>query len=483
VIPVPPLPGDDPALDQSIHGLHDTHPELSASRVLTLPQAFGLGTLLLALGTGLVLDPVAAGLCLSALVTLLYVCLLLRNLRLFPDLLSPATGGRRVSDAEALAIPVEVLPSYTVMVAAYREAAVIPRMLAALDGLDYPRDRLEVLLLLEQDDQATRAAVQSAGPAAYVRVVLVPPGGPRTKPKALNYGLTRARGELVTVYDAEDRPEPLQLRRAAFTFARSDPRVGCLQCTLGYHNPRQNLLTRWFALEYLTWFGHTLPAVAKGRTPVPLGGTSMHIRRRLLEQVGAWDAHNVTEDADLGVRLYRLGYRTEVLQSETLEEANSDPVNWVKQRSRWVKGYAQTWLVHTRHPWRLWRQLGTRGFVGFNLLVGGTTLASLLNPFMWILTLTWFTFQPPIVQAIFPGWVFYPALFSLLCGNFIGWYGGFVAVRGSGRPELLRAAVLMPVYWLLMSVGAIRAFVQITVSPFHWEKTVHGLDLPVQPTA
>jgi cellulose synthase/poly-beta-1,6-N-acetylglucosamine synthase-like glycosyltransferase len=283
----------------------------------------------------------------------------------------------------------------------------------------------------------------------------------------------------VTIYDAEDRPDPLQLRRAVAAFSSADPRLACLQAKLEYHNPGQNLLTAWFSLEYLTWFGFTLPAIASGNTPVPLGGTSMHIRGDVLAAVGAWDPYNVTEDCDLGVRLYRMGYRTAILDSTTYEEANSDVVNWVKQRSRWVKGYAQSWLVHMRHPIRLWRELGTRGFVGFNLLVGATTLTSVLNPMFWTLTAVWFTVHPAFIQSVFPGWVYYPAMLSMILGNFLGYYAGLVTLQVTGRAELLKAALLMPVYWALMSLAALRALLQLAVSPFVWEKTVHGLDRSV----
>jgi cellulose synthase/poly-beta-1,6-N-acetylglucosamine synthase-like glycosyltransferase len=261
-------------------------------------------------------------------------------------------------------------------------------------------------------------------------------------------------------------------------FSRAAPRVACLQARLEYHNPHQNLLTSWFAIEYLCWFAFALPAIAGGDTPVPLGGTSMHMRRSVLMEIGGWDPFNVTEDCDLGVRLYRMGYRTEFLNSTTYEEANSDPINWIKQRSRWYKGYAQTWLVHMRHPRRLWRELGGRGFCGFNMLVGATTLTALLNPVFWALTLLWFFAHPTFIQSIFPSWVYFPGLASMIAGNFLALYVDFIVIRTAGRPELMKAAVLAPLYWMLISVGALRAFLQLAISPFFWEKTAHGLDRP-----
>jgi glycosyltransferase involved in cell wall biosynthesis len=206
-------------------------------------------------------------------------------------------------------------------------------------------------------------------------VVVVPPVGPRTKPKALNYALLDSTGDIVCIYDAEDRPDPLQLKKVAATFRQLGPEYACVQAELAYFNADENLITRWFAVEYRAWFTQFLPQLSRVEAPIPLGGTSNHFRRELLVQLGAWDPYNVTEDADLGIRLHRQGYRVAVLDSVTYEEANTDFVNWIKQRSRWYKGYAQTYLVHMRHPIRLLRDVGLAGFVRFNLFVGGTPVA------------------------------------------------------------------------------------------------------------
>jgi cellulose synthase/poly-beta-1,6-N-acetylglucosamine synthase-like glycosyltransferase len=278
------------------------------------------------------------------------------------------------------------------------------------------------------------------------------------------------------VFDAEDRPDPLQLRRAAFALARLDPSVACLQAKLHYHNVGQNQITKWFSDEYVRWFASVLPALVALKAPVPLGGTSTHIRRQVLEDVGGWDPFNVTEDADLGIRLHRLGYRTRVLDSVTYEEANSDFINWVKQRSRWYKGYLQTWLVHTRHPRLLWRQLGPGGFVGFHVIVGATPLLALANPFFWLLTALWFGGGLHIVRVLFPAWIFYPALVSVVLGNFVALYGVVISVRLAHYPGLVIPALLSPLYWVFMSIAAIRAFAQLITAPSFWEKTTHGLD-------
>jgi cellulose synthase/poly-beta-1,6-N-acetylglucosamine synthase-like glycosyltransferase len=228
-------------------------------------------------------------------------------------------------------------------------------------------------------------------------------------------------------------------------------------------------------VEYGAWFSQFLPALVTVGAPIPLGGTSNHFRREALSAAGGWDPYNVTEDADLGIRLHRLGYRVEILDSTTYEEANSDFVNWIKQRSRWHKGYLQTWMVHMRRPRQLWRELGPSGFLGFNLFVGASPCLAVLNPVFWGLTLLWFVGKPAFIKALFPGPVLYAGLLCFVVGNFSMVYLNLISVRANRRPELLGAALLTPVYWLMMSLAGIKAVVQLLLMPSYWEKTAHGL--------
>ncbi len=471
-------PDDDMAakrLARSIDGLRLQAPEMSAFRTVSTRQArvlLGLGVLF---AVGLLLAPVPTLVTLNGFVTAMYLVVLGYNIRIFRSLLrTPPVLA--VTDEEARSVDDDQLPTYTVLMAAYHESGIIERTIRSLELLDYPRDRLEILLLLEAGDTETIVAARAARPLPHIRIVEVPEAEPKTKPKACNYGLQLSSGELVTVFDAEDRPDPLQLRRAAVAFARVDANVACLQAKLYYHNVGQNWLTKFFSAEYVTWFSSVLPTMVDLGAPIPLGGTSLHIRRDVLETAGAWDPFNVTEDADLGVRLARLGYRTMVLDSVTLEEANSDFINWVKQRSRWYKGYLQTWLVHMRDPRLLWRQVGPGPFLGFQVMVGAAPLLALLNPWFWLLTALWFVSHSTFVQLLFPAWVFYPALLSVVFGNFLAVYRAMLAVRLADYRQLIIPALLSPVYWILMSIAAMRAFAQLIVAPSFWEKTMHGLD-------
>jgi len=440
-------------LDRSLVGLRQAAPEMSAHTVLSVRQKIGLIGLIAALVGGAVLDGllmlriiVAVGTAMYA-ATLIYRMLLIRRGLKGSHLV-------QVSDQDALAIPADQLPVYSVLVPAYKEPGVIGKIIAAITALDYPADKLDVRLLLEADDEETIAAARTSVGSAPITIVLVPAAEPRTKPKACNFGLQSATGELVTIFDAEDRPEPLQLRRAVLALQRLGEGFACVQARLGYFNATQNMITRWFTIEYGTWFRFLLPGLVSVGAPIPLGGTSNHFRTPLLRALQAWDPYNVTEDADLGIRLARLGYSVGVLDSITEEEANSDFVNWIKQRSRWYKGY-------------------------LHLFVLGTPLTALLNPLFWGLAILWFVQKPSGVAALFPPAVYYVALTCFVFGNAAVIYVNVLTTQVINQPNLLKAGLLVPAYWVMMSIAAVKAAFQLIFKPSYWEKTSHGLNTAV----
>ncbi len=429
---------------------------------------------------GCIVDVVVTVSILVSVITVFYVGAIIYRLALFRASNDPSTT-EVISDAEARAVPDDQLPIYTVMIPAYREPEVINELIQRVSQFEYPPDRLDVKLLIEADDDETIDAIQCALPGDQFELVLVPPAEPRTKPKALNYGLTMARGELVAIYDAEDEPEPLQLRRAALVMSRLGPDVACVQAKLTYHNPMQNLITKWFTIEYSLWFSFFLPGLAAMNAPIPLGGTSNHFRRSTLQALGAWDPYNVTEDADLGIRMFREGYSVRVLESNTFEEANSDFVNWMKQRSRWLKGYLQTFAVHLREPRELYRELGWKGLVHYVMFVGGTPILAIINPIFWLMTILWFVAHPAFIQQIFPAPIYYLGLVSWAFGNFLLVYATLMSVRVANKGELLIPALLVPLYWVMMSMAAVKALSQLVGAPNFWEKTVHGLHKEAEP--
>jgi len=449
-------------------------PEESAHRVLTPAQKLFFLVLLAAVGIGLAIAAVPTLIALTLLSILFYFAGAAYKLALVSHgVRKPAEVP--VSANELALLEDRSLPTYTILVPLYHEAELAAQIVEAIDALDYPKTKLDVKLLVEEDDAATIAAVRRARLGSHCHVVVVPDSQPRTKPKACNYGLLHARGEYVVIFDAEDAPEPDQLRKAVIAFRKAPPEVVCVQAKLNYWNRNQNLLTRWFTAEYSQWFDLFLPGLSATRAPIPLGGTSCHFVTEKLLELGAWDPFNVTEDADVGIRLARAGYTTVMIDSTTYEEANSRVYNWIRQRSRWIKGYVQTWLVHMRHPLQLWDELGPAGFSSFQLVVGGTALTVLLNPIYWGLTSAWALTEAGVIRHLFPGPIYFAAAFNLLFGNFAFTYLNAAGAYRRGYYDLVKYSLFSPLYWALMSVAAWKGLLQLVTRPSYWEKTVHGL--------
>ena len=366
----------------AVDGLHARHPKRSAKEKLALWQRLTIGFLPLALAAALAFEAWGTLRALSLALTFIFLPAIalrvfaaytLRFDRCSDDRRAPA----RIEDAE--------LPVYTLLVPLYREANMLWGLTRALSRLDYPAAKLDIKLILEAADAETIAAARALDLPGNVEILVVPDLHPRTKPKALNYALPFARGDYLVIYDAEDRPERDQLRKALTAFRQGPPNLACLQSKLNLYNADDNWLTRQFTIEYGALFDGLLPALDRLRLPIPLGGTSNHFRVAALKWLMAWDPFNVTEDADLGTRLARTGYRCQVLSSTTFEEAPVKFVSWLRQRTRWIKGYMQTWLVHMRQPAKVWRELGPAGFLGFQVMVGGTVLSALVHPWFYAL--------------------------------------------------------------------------------------------------
>lgn len=449
-------------------------PELSAKTPLTVPQKAVLVVACLALVALLAWQPIPMARAMILLATVFYLAFTLYKFLLVRFSIS-SLAEIHISAAAAAALRDEELPVYSILVPMYQEPESLPQVVRALYELDYPAAKKDVQLLLEEDDTATRRAAAAVSLPAGFRITLVPKSFPRTKPKACNIGLGEAKGQYLVIYDAEDRPEPDQLRKAVAAFAAVGPEVVCLQSKLSFYNPRQNLLTRWFTAEYAAWFDLSLPGLSALGAVIPLGGTSNHFVTARLRELRGWDAYNVTEDCDLGVRIYRMGYRSRMLNTTTWEEACGDLPYWIRQRTRWVKGYIQTYFVHMRRPLRLLNDLGFENFVHFQLLVGGIVFSSLLNPLFWFMALLWFVLRLELLTHLFPGLVFIMAAFCLFAGNFVFAYMAAVGCYRRRYFDLVKFALLTPLYWALMSYSGWRAFGQFFANPFHWEKTRHGL--------
>lgn len=459
-------------LDRAAFGLMRHWPAYSASRPLTTVQAAILIMLLTMACTAALRLPAdlthavfaaAGGMFFLGVVCLRLLCLL------------PPVSRPPEPDLSHLAEP--DLPVYSVLVPLFRETRVLDQLMQALKSLHYPEERLDIKLILEAEDGPMRRAVADLVLDQRFEVIVVPAGQPQTKPRALNYALPFCRGDFLTIYDAEDIPEPDQLLKAARRFAALPGDVACLQAELAFYNPGENWLSRQFAAEYAVLFGLLLPVLADHRLPLPLGGTSNHFRIGVLRDIGAWDPFNVTEDADLGLRLARFGYEAAVLDSVTYEEANVRLRNWVLQRARWQKGFLQTWLCHTRAPLQSLRELGPAGFWTMQALTLGVFASALLYPAGIALTVIFY--RSGILLPADAG----PVTRLLLGANLLAFFAGhataILLMRRAARRHEISCSWLtlasVPIYWCLMSVAAWLALWQFATRPFHWNKTEHGL--------
>ncbi|MBM7068177.1 glycosyltransferase [Actibacterium sp. 188UL27-1] len=366
------------------------------------------------------------------------------------------------------------LPTVSIMVPLFREQAVAKTLLKRLARIAYPKELLDICLVVEADDTTTRDAIAKTRLPRWTRVVTVPEGEIQTKPRALNYALDFCRGDIIGVWDAEDAPAADQLHRVVQRFQESGPDLACLQGQLDFYNPRINWLSRCFTIEYASWFRVLLPGMEQLGLAIPLGGTTLFFRREVLEELGGWDAHNVTEDADLGIRLARQGYRTEMIETTTQEEANCKTLPWIKQRSRWLKGYAMTWAVHMRDPVALWRDLGPWQFFGVQVVFLGTLSQFLLAPLLWSFWITLFGLSHPVVD-ILPTAVFWTCITVFVVAELVNLAIGTLGLARSGRQQMLCWVPFMHFYFPLGAIASYKALWEVVVAPFYWDKTMHGL--------
>lgn len=460
-------------LDNSIMGLYRINPESCAYTVFTRPQFLIGSAVLLALVAFVIAFPSISLLAAIVIINLGFSAGIIFK---FAVAMVGARSEQRqvVSDVEVEALDDEDLPMYTVLVPAYKEANVVSLLFENLRSLDYPADKLDIILLLEADDEETINAARSSIAPEAATIMLIPDAPPKTKPKACNVGLQFARGEYVVIYDAEDRPEADQLKRALIAFEKGGPDMVCVQAALNYFNRNENFLTRMFTLEYSFWFDYVLPGLDRLRLPIPLGGTSNHFRTDILKELGGWDPFNVTEDADLGIRASAQGYRVGVVNSTTFEEANNDTWNWIRQRSRWIKGYIQTVLVHLRHPLQLVRQTGLRQALGFLVLIGGTPATFLAMPLAFV-TSIWVLLFGRETTGDYPPFLLAMTSFNFLIGNGLMIYLNLLAVYKRQYYQLVPFALMNPIYWCFHAFASYKAVIQLVTKPFYWEKTTHGL--------
>lgn len=464
--------------DEAANELFRQNPELSARIVFSRGQKVGIAALIVVALVALIFWP--AVVVISA-ITLISVVFFAGTLFKFLIAMRGAKFDvvERVTDAQVAALHDSELPVYTVLVPVFREANIVGQLVGNLGQIDWPAEKLEVLILIEQEDTLTRDALAKASPPPNFHVVTIPKGAPQTKPRACNVGLFFATGEFLVIYDAEDTPDPDQLKKAFLAFRRGGDKTVCIQASLNYFNARENVLTRMFTLEYSYWFDYMLAGLDAADLPIPLGGTSNHFRTSALNELGGWDPYNVTEDADLGIRASALGYRVGVVNSTTMEEANTSIPNFIRQRSRWIKGYMQTSLVHARRPRQLIHEIGIRRFLSFALLIGGTPLTFLGVLPLYAVTVFTIFIPTEVLSQFFPVWLLWICLINFIIGNSVMVYLSMMGPYKRGTFELILWALLNPIYWILHSIASYKGLWQLITKPHYWEKTEHGLTAQV----
>jgi cellulose synthase/poly-beta-1,6-N-acetylglucosamine synthase-like glycosyltransferase len=457
----------DQRVREAVHTYATNHPEHSSRVTLQSWQGWFFGFVF---GSGpalFILFPAASLITLHLFAWLFFFSCV--ALRLMAALMSSNTM------VEPLA-PVEraELPQYAVLIALYHEADVAAQLVGCLKSLNWPQTKLQVFLICEEDDAETKTALEAASLPANFRIVSVPNYGPRTKPKALMYTLPLVEADYLVLYDAEDRPHKDQLIEAYQMFQSSGAKTGCVQAPLEISNWSKSLLTGLFAFEYGALFRGLLPFLSRFNLFIPLGGTSNHFKLAVLREVGGWDPFNVTEDADLGLRLHRYGYQTKTINRPTLEDAPEELRVWTKQRTRWFKGHMQTWMISLRSPKLLISEIGWRSFFVSQIMLGGIVVSALAHPILMvsmIIAVTRHLLGEPTLQIATPLAVL--DLINVALGYFAFMVLGCLCARGAEKTSIWKRVIAIPPYWFILSIAAWRALFQILHAPHKWEKTPH----------
>ena len=408
----------------------------------------------------------------SAAIALFYFLLML--FKLFVVYKSFSGTVLDFSDEEIAVLKDEELPVYTILIPLYQEAEVIMQIKQAMCAIDYPKEKLDIIITLEEYDHETITAIHKAELPPYFKTLILPNVKPKTKPKALNVAFLKTVGEYLVIYDAEIVPEPDQLKKAYLAF-KKNPELGSVQTRLDHYNANQTLITKLFNTEFSFHYDLFLPGLDHLGLPIPLSGHSTHFKREVLSHIGAWDPYNVTEDCDVGMRLHRLGYKTALINSLSFEEATSTWKPWLYQRTRWMKGFIQTAIVHLRHPFKFMEEIGGLwNFIAFIFIVPGTVIVNVLNLAYWFIFTLWLLTHSTLIQNFFPGPVLYMSAVSFIVGNFIFTYLNLLGAYKRDRFDLVKYSLLSPIYWIMLAIASLRACVQIIHKPHAWEKTRHG---------
>lgn len=379
-----------------------------------------------------------------------------------------------------LQISDEDLPIYTIILPVRdEEYSILKNLLDSINNLDYPKDKFDIKFVVDEEDIKTIEAGKELLKKFNFDLIIVPDYRIKSKPLSCNYALKFIKGEYITIYDAEDRPEKYQLKKAIQKFKELGNDYVCLQASLHFYNKYKNFLTYCFSIEYSMWFDFTIRSIDKFGSFFPLGGTSNHFKAKKLLELGKWDGFNVTEDAELGVRIARAGYKVSYLNSITEEECPITIHAWIKQRTRWIKGFMQTFCeymffkkpicIKSTINFKPIRKLKFFDIITFNLFI-------MMSFFFFITMMVIFLnldiatnikdFKLLIIMS-------YINIFSFL----IMTYMSFIIIIVKNKIKFnVFYLILFPFYWILHYIAGVRACYYLIVKPFYWAKTKHGID-------
>ncbi|WP_194966725.1 glycosyltransferase [Rickettsia endosymbiont of Cardiosporidium cionae] len=361
-------------------------------------------------------------------------------------------------------------PVYTILIPMYKETEIIQSIIKSVMKLNYPTDRLDIKFIIESDDHSMIKALAILNIPKYIQVIKVPKSFPRTKPKALNYVMDYVIGEYLVIYDADDIPDPNQLLTVLDIFNKLDNQHVCVQTKLNFYNYDQNLLTRFLNLEYSLWFQYLIKGLNILNLPIPLGGTSNHFKTFVLRKIGGWDSYNVTEDADIGLRLYAKGYKTHVTtDTTTFEEAPFQIKNWLTQRSRWIKGFIQTLCIFIINASE-YKKLSVLEIISIYVFIGCSTYCFITMP-MFIIFSIIVDKQNKFINSL--------CNINILLTLSYFYISAFVVVKDMYKGNWIKKSItilLWPVYFILHSIAAYKALIECIYFPFKWNKTLHKFD-------
>lgn len=350
---------------------------------------------------------------------------------------------------------IKTYPIYSVLIPIYKEISKIKQILKFIKMLDYPKDKLDVCILIEEDDLPIHQFFSQEILPSYIRVISVPIFQPRTKPKALNYATNFIKGEYVVVYDAEDIPDMDQLKKALHLFQQLPSQYICIQSRLNFYNYSENIITECFSVEYSILFDFYLFGLDFLNLPILLGGTSNHFKVKELKKIGFWDSYNVTEDAELSIRIYSNNYKIKMLDSLTLEESPIEMIAFIKQRSRWIKGFLQTFFCYVCNYQYKKFNIYQVIFIIINLLFFALSL--FLGPILIVLS-----FFLDIALLKYNLYIFF--IYHAIAG---------LIVSKNNIFNFKYIIFSIPYYFLHM-FAFILAIYDLIKRPFHWRKTEHG---------